>query len=147
MPTMRGWVTLLYALGALLTTLGVVVAFLLAKRELRVLDDIQAVHDRHEDPDPVKLFDLASAGEDDALEAKRAALAIEHDELKDLLRDARLSVDGSLMKDLRLPMNYWAKHSALKDAVASFKVGGLISLVGLALTTVASVWSLYLPPE
>lgn len=46
--------------------------------------------------------------------------------------------------DMRLPISYWSKRSALADTLSSFKTAGVTALAGVALSTIASVCSLYL---
>lgn len=120
-------------------------AYRRARRDLRSLEEIAALHGSHEDPDLVQDLNAAMAGDEEGLAARKARHAAQKDELDRVLKSAGMSSGGPLYKDLRLPLEYWAKRSALRDAVASFRGGGIIAIAGLAVSTVASVWSLYLP--
>ena len=134
-------VAVLYLLGAFVTGLGVLTAFGQARRELRQLDALDAYNRRFATPD------LAGAIDDPEGHAERRTV---EDEVQATVDDRVRALGferagGATFEDMRLPLDYWAKRSALRDAVASFRRGGLIALLGLAISTGASVWSLYLP--
>lgn len=142
---MRELVAGLYVVGAVLTALGVVLAYRRARRDLRRLEKVAALHESHDDTDPVEDFEATLAGDDKGVAARKALRERQQEDLNQAVADAGISGGAPKWKDLLLPMEYWAKRSALRDAVASFRSGGLIALVGLAISTVASVWSLYMP--
>lgn len=141
---MREFVAVLYVVGAVVTAVGVLIAYRRARRDLRRLEDVAELHESHDDPDLVEDFDNAVGGRDGQVDARKDRRAAEQEELAQALADAGIRDGMPRYKDMRLPMEYWAKRSALRDAVASFRTGGLVALTGLAISTVASVWSLYL---
>jgi hypothetical protein len=142
---MRAFVAGLYVVGALVTMAGVAIAYRRARRDLRRLEAVDALHESHDDPDLVEDYANIAAGEDAKVAARNAQRAAEQSALEEALDGAGITGGPVRYKDMRLPMEYWAKRSALRDAVASFKTGGLVAIVGVVVSTVASVWSLYLP--
>lgn len=142
----RETVAVLYVIGAVVTALGVVLAYRRARQDLRRLEEVASLHESHDDTDPVEDFEAARAGDEDLLAAREVQRAADQDELDRAVEAAGIPSGAPRWKDLSLPMEYWAKRSAQRDAVASFRSGGLVALAGLAISTVASVWSLYLPP-
>jgi hypothetical protein len=142
---MRGFVAGLYVVGALVTMAGVALAYRRARKDLRRLEAVGALHESHDDPDLVEDYADITAGEDARVAARKAQRAAEQSTLQDALDGVGITGGPVRYKDMRLPMEYWAKRSALRDAVASFKSGGLVAIVGVVMSTVASVWSLYLP--
>lgn len=142
---MRELVAGLYVVGGILTALGVVLAYRRARRDLRRLERVAALHESHADSDPLEDYEATLAGENEGVAARKALRERQQEDLNQAVADAGVTGGAPEWKDLQLPMEYWAKRSALRDAVASFRSGGLIALAGLAISTVASVWSLYLP--
>jgi hypothetical protein len=137
---MRDFVASLYVVGAVVTALGVYVAYRRARRDLSNLEAVRELNKSVED------FDLLAAYEDpDGAKAGRAQREADQARIDQAVREIGLTEGAPDFRDLRVPLEFWAKRSALKDAVASFKSGGVIALAGLAISTVASVWSLYLP--
>ncbi|GGA72788.1 hypothetical protein GCM10011490_24460 [Pseudoclavibacter endophyticus] len=136
---MRDIVALLYVFGAVATAFGAVLAYGRARRDLRVAEKVAETHESHVD------VDLSFGGDADSAKAQKEREDAESAALRQLLAESGFNPDGARLKDMRLPMDYWAKRSALRDAVASFKLGGIIALGGVGISTVASVWSLYLP--
>lgn len=117
------------------------IAFGRARRDLRQLDELESFNSTFGEPDIEAALTDPEGQQDRQAAAEAAQAAI----------DARVSAlgfaraGGATFSDMRLPLDYWAKRSALRDAVASFRQGGTIALLGLAISTAASVWSLYLP--
>lgn len=142
---MRELVAVLYVVGGLVTATGVVLAFRRARRDLRRLDGVASLHESHVEQDPADDFEAAVSGDEAVVAEHNLLRDTQQAELDRAVEDAGIRSGPPSYNDFRLPMEYWAKRSALRDAVASFRTGGLVALVGLAISTVASVWSLYLP--
>lgn len=142
---MREFVTFLYIAGAVVTAVGVLLACRRARRDLRGLLDVDALHESHVDPNPMDDYEAVLAGDDESVAARASRHAAEEIELRRALEVAGVAGEPPSFKDMRLPLEYWARRSALRDAIASFRSGGLIALAGVLISTVASVWSLYLP--
>ena len=130
--------------GALLTASGVLVAYAQAIRQRGRLDELAELNAADEEPDFAGHFGDVVAGKDEVVATREADRASRQAELEELLNAAGIDDRAPTWNDMRLPVAYWSKRSALADTVASFKTGGLIALTGLALSTIASVWSLYL---
>ncbi len=141
---MREFLGVLYVVGAIVTTAGVVLAYRRARRDLRRLEDLAELHESHDAPDVVETYIDAATGAEERRIQREAVRSSQEAELANALKEAGIRDGMPRYKDMRLPMEYWAKRSALRDAVASFRSGGLVALAGLAISTVASVWSLYL---
>lgn len=138
---MRWAVAATYLLGAFVTAAGVLIAFSRARRDLRQLNELEKRNLSYGEPDLEAVFDDLE-GEP----ARRAAAAQAQSEIDEQVRALGFPrVGGTTFSDMRLPLDYWAKRSALRDAVESFKFGGLVALLGLLISTGASVWSLFLP--
>lgn len=135
---------MLYVVGAVVTAAGVLLAYRRARRDLRHLDAVDRLHESHGDLDLAAEFETALADEDTP-EARQVRRDAEKAALDRAVKEAGIQAQVPTIKDFSLPMEYWAKRSALRDAVYSFRSGGLIALAGLAISTVASIWSLYLP--
>jgi hypothetical protein len=141
----RELVAALYVVGAVVTAAGVLLAYRRARRDLRRLDGVASLHESHEDLDPTAEFDAALLGDEEAPEAGKLGRGAQQAELDRAVKEAGIQTGPPTIKDFSLPMEYWAKRSALRDAVESFRSGGLVALTGLAISTLASIWSLYLP--
>ena len=141
---LRDLVAVLYLLGAALTAGGVLIGYRQAIRQKRHLDELAALSAADREPDFVETFGLARAGEVEEVTAQVAARAAREAELEAALRAVGIEDRPPTWNDMRLPVAYWSKRSALADTVASFKTGGLVALSGLVVSTIASVWSLYL---
>lgn len=137
---MREIVVALYVVGAAVTALGVYLAYRRARRDLSNLEAVRGLNESFEDFDPVAAFE-----DPDGAKAGRAQREADQARLDQAVREVGLTEGAPEFSDLRLPLEFWAKRSALKDAVASFKTGGVVALTGVTISTVASVWSLYLP--
>jgi hypothetical protein len=140
----RELVAMLYVVGAVVTTAGVLLAYHRARRDLRRLDGVASLHESHEDLDSTAEFEAALLDKE-APEAGKLRRGAQQAELNRAVKEAGIQTGPPTIKDFSLPMEYWAKRSALRDAVESFRSGGLVALVGLAISTLASIWSLYLP--
>lgn len=137
---MREIVAALYVVGAVVTALGVFLAYQRARRDLNKLEAVRELNDSFEDFDPVAAFE-----EPDGADAASTRREAQQERIDQAVRGVGLTEGAANFRDLRVPLEFWAKRSALKDAVASFKTGGVVALIGLGMSTVASVWSLYLP--
>ncbi len=142
---MRELVAVLYVVGTVVTAVGVLLAYRRARRDLRRLEKVDALHESHADPNPIDDYEAVLAGDDEAVAARAKRRTADQDELRRALEMAGIASEPPRYKDLGLPLEYWAKRSALRDAIASFRSGGLVALAGVLVSTVASVWSLYLP--
>lgn len=142
---MRDLLAVLYVVGAILTAAGVVIAYRRARRDLHALDGVATLLESHEDIDIAQEYEDSTAGNDAAVAEREARRAVQQEQLDRAVAATGLRPGGPTWKDFGLPMEYWAKRSALRDAVASFKTGGILAVTGLSISTVASVWSLYLP--
>lgn len=139
----RTIVAYLYVIGAVVTASGVLIAYAQAVRQKGRLDELADLNAADDEPDFTEDFHAVVAGDDDAVASRAAARASRQAELEQMLNAAGIDDPAPTWNDMRLPVAYWSKRSALADTVASFKTGGLVALTGLALSTVASVWSLY----
>lgn len=137
-------VAVLYVVGAVVTAAGVIVAYAQTIRRKSRLDELAELNAADDEPDFTQDFDAIVAGEDDAVASRAAARASRQAELEQMLRAAGINDPAPTWNDMRLPVAYWSTRSALADTAASFRTGGIVALIGLALSTVASVWSLYL---
>lgn len=137
-------VAVLYVVGAVVTASGVIVAYAQTVRRKSQLDELAELNAADDEPDFAQGSNATVAGEDDAVASRAAARASRQAELEQRLNDAGINDPAPTWNDMRLPVAYWSTRSALADTVASFRTGGIVALVGLALSTVASVWSLYL---
>lgn len=143
----REIVAALYVLGAVVTAAGVLLAYRRARRDLGRLKKVATLQASREDVDLTQDLEAVIAGDEEGLAARAARgtrRASEQAELDRAVAAAGIPSGGPSWNDLTLPLDYWAKRSALRDAVASFWTGGLVALTGLAISTGASVWSLYL---
>ena len=140
----RTTVAALYVIGAVVTGSGVLIAYVHAMRQKLRLDELAELNAADDEPNFVEDFNSVVAGEEDALARRAAARASRLAELEQLLNAAGVDDGAPTWNDMRLPVAYWSKRSALADTVASFKTGGLVVLAGLSLSTTASVWSLFL---
>lgn len=135
----REVVLVLYVLGASVTATGVLVAFFQATRHSRRFDAIARKLEAIDDVDFGAVFDP-----DPERTARQSTRDAELAKVKGELEDLGITDGGPSWNDMAMPLAYWSKRSALADTVASFRVGGLVALFGLLLSTVASIWSLYL---
>lgn len=142
---MRELVAVLYVVGAVVTVVGVLLAYRRARRDLRRLEHVATLHESHADPNLVENYEAVRQGDDQSVAAQAERRAADQDELKRALVVAGIVGEPPSFKDMDFPLEYWARRSALRDAIASFRSGGLVALAGVLVSTVASVWSLYLP--
>jgi hypothetical protein len=61
-----------------------------------------------------------------------------------MLTEAGIPDPSPNYNDMQLPAAFWSRRVALSDAVLQFKGDGAVALTGVVVSTVASVWSLYL---
>lgn len=141
---MRELVAFLYIAGAAMTVAGVLRAFLRAKTQKANLDFIKDENDRLASADPLDAYTAALAGDDDNIETSRSEREDVEARIEKMLTEAGVPDPSPSYNDIRLPASFWSRRVALTDAVLQFKGDGALALSGVVVSTVASVWSLYL---
>lgn len=133
----------LYIVGAALTILAVLHAYYRARREKTRLDAIKVRSDAHNEPSLVEQFEADLSDNPQGVQSSTVAAANE-EELNRLLAAANIDDPPPTFKDMRLPLSYWNRRQALTDTLLQFKVDGLVALLGVVISTIASVWSLFI---
>jgi hypothetical protein len=127
-----------------MTIVGVLHAYWRARRQKILLDEIKSRSDSLEDPSLVEMFE-SGLSEDDRRTAELKNLAATNErELEQLLNEAGIDDPPPSWDDMRLPPSYWSRRAALADLLVQFRADGALALGGVLVSTIASVWSLYL---
>jgi len=133
----------MYVVGAAMTIYGVCAAYYRAKRQKAAYDTIKARNDALVDPTLMEVFEAAKSDDLAAPGTLQDQAARNQADVTDLLADIGVNDPPPTYNDMRLPVEYWSRRAALADALIVSRTDGLLALSGVAVSTVASVLSLY----